>query len=145
LQNRVAGIAAAAAVLCWFVSGCGGTPTEPAGPTPRSTSVTETTELTIVIDDGAGKKTTWTLTCDPAGGTHPDPNAACRALDANAAKALPPVRRDVACTQIYGGAQKATVTGTWQGQQVHSSFSRINGCEISRWDLLRGLLPPGGV
>jgi hypothetical protein len=104
-----------------------------------------TTDLIIVIDDGTGKKTTWTLTCDSAGGTHPDAAAACRALQAHGARALPPVRKDVACTQVYGGAQRATISGTWQGQQVRSSFSRVNGCEISRWDLLRGLLPPGGV
>ena len=104
-----------------------------------------TTDLVIVFDDGTGKKTTWTLTCDPAGGTHPDPAAACAALGVNGAKALPPVRKDVACTEIYGGAQEATISGTWQGQQVRSSLSRVNGCEISRWDLLRGLLPPGGV
>ena len=69
---------------------------------------------------------------------------ACRALEAHGAKALPPVRKDVACTEVYGGAQTATITGTWQGQRVRSSFSRVNGCEIGRWDLLRGLLAPGG-
>ncbi len=103
------------------------------------------TDLTIVVDDGTGRKMTWTLTCDPPGGTHPDAAAACRALQAHGAKALPPVRKDVACTQVYGGAQQATISGTWQGQQVRSSFSRVNGCEINRWDLLHGLLPPGGT
>ena len=102
-------------------------------------------DLVVVFDDGSGQKTTWTLTCDPAAGTHPNPDAACRALQAHGAAALPPVRKDVACTQIYGGPQKATITGTWQGRPVRSSLSRVNGCEISRWDLLRGLLPPGGV
>ena len=102
-------------------------------------------DLVVVIDDGTGKKTTWTLTCNPTGGTHPDPDAACRALQAHGAAALPPVRKDVACTQIYGGPQKATISGTWQGRPVRSSFSRVNGCEISRWNLLRGLLPPGGI
>ena len=34
------------------------------------------------------------------------------------------------------------MVGTYQGQQVLSSFSRTNGCEIKRWDLLKGLLPP---
>ena len=109
------------------------------------TAVSAATDLVIVIDDGTGATTTWTLTCEPAGGTHPDPGTACRVLQAHGAAALPPVRRDVACTQIYGGPQRATITGTWQGKRVRSSFSRVNGCEISRWNLLRGLLPPGGV
>ena len=62
----------------------------------------------------------------------------------NGSQALPPKRKDVACTQVYGGPQTATIRGTWQGRQVLSSFSRTDGCEISRWDLLQGLLPPGG-
>jgi hypothetical protein len=103
------------------------------------------TDLVLVIDDGSGATITWTLTCDPAGGTHPDPVTACRALDAHGASALPAVRRDVACTQVYGGPQRATITGIWQGRPIRSTFSRINGCEISRWDRLRGLLPPGGT
>ena len=102
------------------------------------------TDLTIVVDDGAGQKRTWTLTCDPAGGTHPDPAEACAALTTHGAAALPPKRKDVACTEVYGGPQRATVTGTWRGRPVRSSFSRTDGCEIRRWDLLRGLLPPGG-
>jgi hypothetical protein len=113
--------------------------------TENPTAAPGATELTILVDDGAGGKTTWTLTCDPPGGTHPDPAAACRVLHAHGARALPPVRKDVACTQVYGGPQTATITGIWQGGRVGSSFSRINGCEISRWDLLRGLLPPGGI
>ena len=113
--------------------------------TDNPTATPATTELTIMVDDGAGVKSSWTLTCDPPGGSHPNPAAACRILQAHGATALPPVRKDVACTQVYGGAQQATITGTWQGQRVRSSFSRVNGCEISRWDLLRGLLPPGGI
>jgi Subtilisin inhibitor-like len=113
--------------------------------TEDPTATPATTELMIIVDDGAGARRTWTLSCDPPDGTHPNPAAACRALQAHGAKALPPVRKDVACTEVYGGAQTATITGTWQGQRVRSSFSRVNGCEISRWDLLRGLLPPGGV
>jgi hypothetical protein len=109
-------------------------------PSPPSTGA----ELTIVIDDGAGRKRTWTLTCDPPGGTHPDPDAACAALAAKGEAALPPKRKDVACTEVYGGPERATITGTWQGRQVRSSFSRTDGCEIRRWDLLRGLLPPAG-
>lgn len=100
------------------------------------------TDLTIVVDDGTGRRTTWTLTCDPPGGTHPDATAACAALAANGAATLPPTRKDVACTEVYGGPQRATITGTWQGRPVRSSFSRTDGCEIRRWDMLRGLLPP---
>jgi Subtilisin inhibitor-like len=102
------------------------------------------TNLTIVISDGSGSSKTWRLTCDPPGGTHPDPSAACRALETNGAAALPAVPKDKACTQIYGGPETATITGTWQGERVISTFARNDGCQINRWKLLEGLLPRGG-
>lgn len=97
--------------------------------------------LTIVFNDGNGASSSWTLTCDPAGGTHPDPAAACTALDTNGATALPAVPKDRMCTEIYGGPQTATITGTWRGETVNSSLKRNNGCEIARWTALEGLLP----
>ena len=100
-----------------------------------------TTELTIVSNDGAGKTQTWTLTCDPVGGTHPDAAAACAALTAKGTTAMPAVAKNVMCTQQYGGPQTAKITGTWMGEAVNAAFSRENGCEISRWAALKGLLP----
>jgi hypothetical protein len=82
-----------------------------------------------------GGEQTATLTCDPDGGTHPDPAKACDALLENE-DALKPVPRDVACTEIYGGPQVATISGSG----VQSVFSRSNGCEIARWDALRPVL-----
>jgi hypothetical protein len=121
---------------------------EPSDPTSGETTVSDSpspaTDLTIVFDDGSGSAKTWQLTCDPAGGTHPDPEAACRVLETNGAAALPPVPKDKACTQIYGGPETATITGTWQGNQVTSRFARNDGCQISRWKLMEGLLPRGG-
>ena len=94
------------------------------------------TDLTIVINDGSGSTKTWRLTCNPAGGTHPNPQAACQALEANGAAALPPVPKDKACTQIYGGPETAIISGTWNGQAVMSMFARNDGCQISRWKLM---------
>jgi hypothetical protein len=138
--------------LLLSTAACGRATPQPAQPSPGDRTVTATptaptgsTELSIVVTDGSGKRQTWQLTCDPAGGTHPDPEAACAALLANGALALPAVAKDVACTDIYGGPEKATISGTFQGRRVLSSFSRVNGCEIGRWDLLKGLLAPGGV
>ena len=102
-----------------------------------------TSELTIVVDDGSGTKTTWQLSCAPAGGTHPDPEAACRALAEHGETALPAVPKDQMCTQQYGGPETATITGTWQGEPVNSTLSRKNGCEIARWDALKDVLPTG--
>jgi hypothetical protein len=101
-----------------------------------------TGRLAIAYDDGAGTVQEWTLTCDPPAGSHPDPEAACRALAEHGATALPPVPDDQPCTMIYGGPQTARVTGSWNGAAVDSTLSRTNGCEIARWRALRGLLPP---
>ena len=98
-----------------------------------------------MVDDGNGGRTTWRLTCDPPGGDHPDPAAACAALDKSGERALPPVAKDRACTQVYQGPQTATITGRWKGRTVSSRFSLVNGCEIARWKSLVGLLPPAGA
>lgn len=138
-------------VLPLLAAGCGGgsedtatvEPGAPGGGTGTGEAVDPqgASELTIVVDDGSGKKTTWQLTCDPAGGTHPDPAAACKALTDNGATALAPVPKDQMCTQIFGGPETAQITGTWQGKPVTSTLSKKNGCEIGRWKALAGLLP----
>jgi subtilisin inhibitor-like len=94
-------------------------------------------DVTIVFwPEGAeGESRQATLRCDPDGGTHSDPNGACDTLLENE-DALQPVAGDVACTQIYGGDELATITGA----RVQASFSRANGCEIARWDALRPVL-----
>lgn len=104
------------------------------------------TELTINVDPGPGKKRrTWTLTCDPTGGDHPDAEAAC-ALLAEMERPLAPVPESVACTEIYGGPQTARVTGVLRGEPVDARFDRTDGCEIDRWDRHAALLVvKGGV
>ena len=82
-----------------------------------------------------GPSRTATLTCDPDGGTHPDPAKACAALLAHP-EALHPVPLDMACTEIYGGDQVATV----EGAGLRAVFKRTNGCEIARWEALAPLL-----
>ena len=53
-----------------------------------------------------------------------------------------PTAADGICTQQFGGPQPATVTGTVDGDQVDATFSRTDGCEISRWDALDAVLQP---
>jgi hypothetical protein len=82
-----------------------------------------------------GEARTATVTCDPDGGSHPDPARACDGLLSHE-DALEPVPKQVACTEIYGGPQVAVVSGG----TVHAVFLRTNGCEIARWDKLAPLL-----
>jgi hypothetical protein len=119
-----------AAVLL-LASGCGEQTGKVADPVTPAETTGPTTELTITLDDGAGP-VTWTLTCDPPGGTHPDALAACAAL-AEMAAPFAPVPKDLMCTQVYAGPERAVVTGTWQGQLVQASFKRTDGCEVARW------------
>jgi hypothetical protein len=109
--------------------------------TTAASSDAPQTSLTIVIDPGDGAQSEeWTLACDPAGGTHPDPEAACAALAGVEVEAFMPVAADQMCTQIYGGPETATVRGTWRADRVDASFSRQHGCEIARWDAVAALL-----
>ncbi len=100
-------------------------------------------QLRIVLDDGAGTTTTWTLTCDPPGGDHPDPAGACAAVEQHPT-ALQPVPKDRVCAQVFSGPERATVTGTWRGEDVFAVLSRINSCETGRWNALVPLVPAGG-
>ena len=86
-----------------------------------------------------GESRSATLQCDPDGGSHPGAAAACDALLQHE-DALQPVAGDVACSEIYGGPQLATISGP----NVHATLSRTNGCEIARWEALAPLieLPP---
>ena len=122
-----------------LVGGCG---------SGSSSGTDATTSLTVTYQPAGaeGGSETWTLSCDPAGGTLPDPDFACGHLAVHGAELFAPVPGDTACTQIYGGPQVAQVEGTVGGEPVSETFSRTNGCEISRWDALSPwLLPPGGV
>ena len=127
----VAGLAAA---------GCGGSAAGEGRP-----SVNEGGRLTVtVVDDVGATPRSWTLTCDPPGGDHPDAAGACRAIEAARAP-FAPVPAGMLCTQVYGGPQTATITGTWRGEPVHAAYRRTDGCEIARWNALSAVLGSGGT
>lgn len=89
---------------------------------------------------------TWTLRCAPAGGTLPRPDRACARLATGGAKLFAPLPKNIVCTEIYGGPQKARVVGTVSGRRVWATFTRTNGCHIDRWQRVSPwLLPPGGI
>ncbi|MCU1432790.1 MAG: hypothetical protein JWP95_1895 [Actinotalea sp.] len=102
-----------------------------------------TTDLVITLDEtGEGTEVrTLTLTCEPEGGTHPDPEAACEAIaEAGGAVAFSTPTDDMTCTEQYGGPQVATVEGKVDGEPVRTTYTRTNGCQISRWDGLAVVL-----
>jgi hypothetical protein len=107
---------------------------------------TAITSLTIVVwPQGLdGPSDRWTLRCGPTGGTLPARVAACRRLN-TLTNPFRPIPKDAICTQIYGGPQVARIVGTYRGRRIWVQVQRRDGCEISRWDRLRPLLPAGGA
>lgn len=104
------------------------------------------THLTVVVSGSGNPEADgrYELECDPAGGTHPVAQQACdrlAQLPGESADPFTPVSRSAMCTQQFGGAATARITGTWQGRSVDSTFERSNGCEIARWNSLRPVLP----
>lgn len=144
--HRRAGLILLAALVALLGVGCGSESND-SGDAGGGTGADEApagTELTITVwlqgRDGASEEVT--LTCDPPGGTHPRPEEACLALQADPS-ALEPLPPDSVCTQIYGGPEEAEVVGTLDGEQVHATFSRQNGCEVDRWDRFAAVLQIG--
>jgi hypothetical protein len=107
---------------------------------------TAATALTIVVwPQGLdGPSDRWTLRCGPTGGTLPARAAACRRLDSVAAP-FRKIPKDAVCTEIYGGPQVARIVGRFEGRRIWVQVQRRNGCEISRWNRLRPLLPRGAA
>ena len=114
-----------------------------------ATAASTATSLTVTYwEDGARTSyhVTWTLRCNPARGTLPRPQVACRRLAVGGPKLFAPVPKNAVCTQIYGGPQVARVVGIVSGKRIWAKLSRENGCQIARWNRLSPwLLPRGGV
>lgn len=123
-------------------------PSATGSPTPLPDATPSgTMDARLKIDltaDGADYRFTYTLNClgvRPLDSTfHPNADMACRVLTLRGEKILfaapDPTR---ACTQQYGGPQRAQVSGTLNGRPVDESFSKRDGCEIHRWLALEAL------
>ena len=92
----------------------------------------------IIKEDGTKVSAQYTLECSGEqamnSSTLPDAAAACARLNQQPSLAAPSLDPATACTEIYGGPQRAEVSGTVNGQPIDSEFSRSNGCVISQWE-----------
>jgi len=121
----IAAICAAAATACGTQSS--GAPTTPAAAPKVSLTITVTTTPSAPSKH-------WTLQCDPAGGTHPDPAAACAVLlKAKAPFATPP--KGMMCPMIRVGTKTAIIEGTYYGKHVDARFTP-GGCDLPKWNEL---------
>jgi hypothetical protein len=133
-------LAAFVLVLVLAAAGCGDDDDEQAAAPPQPQGQTE---LVVRVDrdgeSGPMQPREAQVRCDGAGGS-----PACAALADLKAADFEPVPGDVACTQQYGGPETAQVTGTLRGEPIDATFSRTDGCEITRWDQVSGLLDAAG-
>ena len=118
-----------------------------ASASPQAGTSADTSLRVTYWEDGSGTPdAVWTLRCNPVGGSLARPARACAKLAAGGAKLFAAFPPNTVCTEIYGGPQRARIVGTVGGKRVWTTFSRTNGCEISRWARVSPwLLPPGGV
>ena len=133
-------IAALLIVLALAAAGCGSDDDEQAAAPPQPQGQTElVVRVDIDGESGPQQPREAEVNCNGAGGSP----ACAAAADLKAAdfEATP---GDVACTQQYGGPETAQVTGTLRGEAIDATFSRTDGCEITRWDQVSGLLEAAG-
>jgi hypothetical protein len=110
-------LVAIAATACGGSAGSGSGASTPSSVPPSS--------LRIEIQPGFianAKATSYTLTCNPAGGTVPHPAAACSALAADPTLLAP----GAPCGAGMPDVGSKAVTGTWQGRRVALQY---RGCE----------------
>ncbi|QUX29121.1 proteinase inhibitor I4 serpin [Nocardiopsis akebiae] len=107
-----------------------------------------TIERTLSGDEGLEpaegyEEGVWTLTCSPAGGDHPDPEAACAEIEAVGTGPFSSGdTSDTMCTMQVGGPEVVHVTGHVGGTEVDTEFNKRNGCEIERFETLSTVLNP---
>ena len=128
------------AALMLALAGCGGEEEAGDGSVPGRPA--PATQLTVRVDpdgDGPDRARQSRISCHV--------ESQDRMCDV-AAKLRPadfePTPDDVACTQLFGGPQTATISGTLEREQVDGRFSRHDGCEIARWEKVAALLAGAG-
>ena len=130
---------ALAALIAILLAGCGGDDGDGSAGADSAIDLT----LTLWPNGETGDSITWTLRCEPPGGDHPDPEAACAALAA-VDDPFGPVAAPDRCEEIPGGAEDvAVLEGDYRGRQVRSRFTHANACVSSRWDRIAPVFPTG--
>jgi hypothetical protein len=121
----IAAICAAAATACGSKPAPAGAGSAPA-PAPKVSL-----DITVSTTPNAPSKH-WTLQCEPAGGTHPDPAAACAVL-LKAKNPFAPLPKGIMCPMIRVGTKTAIVKGTYFGKHIDTTLSP-GGCKLAQWE-----------
>lgn len=121
----IAAICAAAATACGSKPAPAGAGSAPA-PAPKVSL-----DITVSTTPSAPTKH-WTLQCEPSGGTHPDPAAACAVL-LKAKNPFAPLPKGIMCPMIRVGTKTAIIKGTYLGKHVDIKLSP-GGCQLAQWE-----------
>jgi hypothetical protein len=115
------------AAVCAAITACGSTPASSgaAAPAPKVSL-----EITVSTTPGAPAQH-WTLRCDPAGGTHPNPAAACAVL-LKAKNPFAQLPKGIMCPMIRVGAKTARIKGSYFGRQIDTTLTQ-GGCHLAQW------------
>ena len=140
-MRRALAIAATAAVaVAAFVAA-----SRTVAPSPAD-SAAPGVRLEIGYDDGSGHTKTGRLSCRgsrarASGFLRRRPaSRLCRvARDLRGFLTVPP--RDEVCTEVWGGPDRARVSGRIGGDRIDRRLARRDGCEIDDWDRAQPLLP----
>ncbi|WP_026119788.1 SSI family serine proteinase inhibitor [Nocardiopsis ganjiahuensis] len=156
LPTRLAALAA----LGLLITACGNEPTEVTATSPETesdapdeTTPDESAEVELVIERSLSEDDAltaeegyeegeWTLTCAPAGGDHPDPDAACAEIEEAGTEPFTMDTSDMMCTMQIGGPEVVHVTGQVDGTEIDTEFNKRNGCEIDRFEQVHSVLNP---
>ena len=113
-----------------------------AGPYPIAT-------LDVEFTPDGGKALAYTISClgDTAtviGDVGVNAESACLALndDAVRTRLIGGVPSDRICTEIYGSADTASISGTIDDEPVMTEVNRANGCGIDDWDVVLAAVLP---
>ncbi|MGH3765132.1 MAG: SSI family serine proteinase inhibitor [Pseudonocardiaceae bacterium] len=108
------------------------TATTVAAPAAIATEATTAPETLLVLGvQSRGASQFVTLRCDPASGTHPHAEAACKALGAAGGDINKVIGQpDTLCPVVYDPVT-ATASGTYQGVQVIFRRSYPNRCDLA--------------
>jgi len=141
-------LAAGALIAALAAAGVGGR----SGPTSGSgaTAAGDAVRLTVTFNRRPGQRRVAHVRCSGSTATADGflrTVGAARAC-AHARKIVglltsgPPTDR--ACTEIFGGPERATVTGRIGTRTIRHTFKRTDGCEIGDWRRAQPLVPRPG-
>ena len=88
-------------------------------------------QLTLSYTAAAGHAAAVVLTCDPAGGVHPEAKRVCKALAKVSGDPSRMKAAKVMCTLEFAPVT-AEVKGKWRGKTVTWSHTFGNACDLNR-------------